>query len=188
MKKILFLLFTLISFNAIHAQSGDFIVVKKKNRTIATYFSGYNIQFLATNGAYRDARINKIENDTLYLQEFIVYRVPTTYGGFILDTTGSFRYKYHYNQIHSFGPARQKGFSLSGSGASLMGGGLLLMLGSGVVYIADREKFSSNLLIGAAALSGVGYLLSKSGSKPAIMGKRGYHIVYMGANKKDSND
>ena len=172
MKKLIFLLFTIISVCAVHAQSGDFIVVKKKNRTIATYFPGYNIQFVATNGAYRDAKINNIENDTLYLQEFVVYRVPTTYGGFKLDTTGSFHYKYHYNQIHSFGPPKQKGFSLSGSGASLMGGGLLLMLGSGVVYVADREKFSSNLLIGAAALSGLGYLLSKAGSKPVIMGKK----------------
>ena len=185
MRKIIFLIFTLIFFSAANAQSGDFIVVKKKNRTIATYFPGYNIQFLATNGAYRDAKINKIENDTLYLQEFVVYRVPTTYGGFILDTAGSFRYKYHYNQIHSFGPPKQKGFSLSGSGASLMGGGLLLMLGSGVVYVADREKFSSNLLIGGAALSGLGYILSKAGSKPVVMGKRNYHVVYMGGNKKD---
>lgn len=185
MKKILFLLFTLISLNVVSAQSGDFIVIKKKNRTIATYFPGYNIQFLATNGAYRDAKINNIEKDTLYLQEFVVYRMPTTYGGFKLDTTGSFRYKYHYNQIHSFGPPKQKGFSLSGSGASLMGGGLLLMLGSGVVYVADREKFSSNLLIGAAALSGLGYLLSKSGSKPIIMGKRNYHVVYMGSTQKN---
>ncbi len=183
MKIFLILIFTIFSAGAGFSQSGDFIVVKKRNKTIATYFPGYNIQFLATNGAYRDARINKIENDTLFLQEFVIYRVPTTYGGFILDTAGSFRYKYHYNQIHSFGPPKQKGFSLSGSGASLMGGGLLLLLGSGVVYVADREKFSSNLLIGAAALSGVGYLLSKMGSKPMIMGKRNYHVVYMGANK-----
>ena len=185
MKLFPLLIFTIFSAGAGFAQSGDFIVVKKRNKTIATYFPGYNIQFLATNGAYRDARINKIENDTLFLQEFVIYRVPTTYGGFILDTAGSFRYKYHYNQIHSFGPPKQKGFSLSGSGASLMGGGLLLLLGSGVVYVADREKFSSNLLIGAAALSGVGYLLSKMGSKPMIMGKRNYHVVYMGANKKN---
>ena len=185
MKKLIFLLFTIIFVCAAHAQSGDFIVVKKKNRTIATYFPGYNIQFVATNGAYRDAKINKIENDTLYLQEFVIYKVPTNFGGFILDTAGSYRYKYHYNQIHSFGPPKQKGFSLSGSGASLMGGGLLLMLGSGVVYVADREKFSSNLLIGAAALSGLGYLLSKAGSKAVIMGKRNYHVVYMGSTKKD---
>ena len=186
MKILLILIFTIFFAGVGLAQSGDFIVVKKRNKTIATYFPGYNIQFLATNGAYRDAQINKIENDTLYLQEFVVYRVPTTFGGFILDTAGSFRYKYHYNQIHSFGPPKQKGFSLSGSGSSLMGGGLLLMLGSGVVYVADREKFSSGLLLGAAALSGLGYLLSKSGSKPMIMGKRNYNIVYMGTTKKNN--
>lgn len=184
MKKFLFLMFTSISVCAAKAQSGDFIVLKKKNKTIGTYFSGYNIQFVATNGAYRDALINKIENDTLYLQEFVINRIPTTYGGFKLDTAGSFRYKYHYHQIHSFGPPKQKGFSLSGSGASLMGGGLLLMLGSGVVYVADREKFSSNLFIGAAALSGLGYLLSKAASKPIVMGKRNYYIVYMGTTQK----
>lgn len=185
MKTLLFLMCFLFSTTGVFAQSGDFFIVKKKKKTIATYFSGNQIQFLAKNGAYRDAKINKIDKDTLYLQEFVIYRIPTNYGGFILDTAGSFRYQYHYNQIHSFGPPKQKGFSVSGSGSSLLGGGLLLMLGSGVVYIADREKFSSGLLIGAAGLSVLGYMLGKAGSKPQVIGKKNYHIVYFSTSQKN---
>lgn len=183
----LLFLFVLSFFFVSHssAQSGDFIIVKKKNKTVATYFSGNHIEFTSTGGAYRNALINKFENDSIFLQEFVVHRLLTTYGGFILDTVGSFRYKYHYLQIHSFGPPQQKKFSISGSGASLIGGSILLVLGSGIVYVTNREKFSSGLLIAGAAAGVLGYTLSKAGAKPMVMGKKKYHIVYMGSTTKN---
>lgn len=176
MKKLLLLLlfFPLVSFS----QSSDFIILKKKNKTIRNIFAGSNIEFVTTGGAYRDAYITGIKNDSIYLQEFVVNRIPTTFGTYMLDTAGSFRYIYHYNQIGSFGPPKQKGFNVSGSGAALMGGGILLTLASGVSYLADKEKFSPELLAAAAGLGGLGYLMNKSAGKGMTIGKK-YKLQYM---------
>jgi hypothetical protein len=176
MKKLL-----LISFFfpfAAFSQSSDFIILKKKDRTIRNYYAGSNIQFVTTGGAYRDAVINAIKNDSIYLQEFVVNRVPTTFGTYMLDTVGSFRYVYHYQQIGAFGPPKQKGFNISGSGAALMGGGALLTVASGVSYLADKDKFSPGLLAAAVGLGGLGYLMNRSAGKGMVVGKK-YRVQYM---------
>lgn len=175
--KLLLYFFFILPFAA-SAQSSDFIILKKKNKTIRNIFAGSNIEFVTTNGAYRDALINAINNDSIYLQEFVVQRIPTTFGTYMIDTVGSFRYIYHYNQIGSFGPKKQKGFNVSGSGAALMGGGTLLTLASGVSYLADKEKFSPGLLAAAVGLGGLGYLMNKSAGKEMIVGKK-YRLQYM---------
>lgn len=173
------LLFLLcITSHCVYAQPSDFIALKKKGKTVRSYFSGTQIEFITSSGAYRNALINRIFDDTLYLQEFEVRILPTTFGTYIRDTVGSYRFKYHYKQVASLGPKKQ-GFNWSGSGSSLMGGGVLLMLGSGVVYLADRDNFSPGLLGAAAALTGIGYFLNKSGSKGIVPGKKNYTLEYI---------
>lgn len=161
-----------------YTQPSDFIVLKKKGKTVRSYYEGTQIEFITASGTYRNALVKRISNDTIHIKEFMVRTLPTIWGTYMLDTLGSFSYAYHYKEIYSFGP-KKKGFNLRGSGSSLMGGGILLMLGSGVVYLADRDKFSPALLGAAAGLTGVGYLLNKSGSKGIIAGKKGYSISYM---------
>src|SRR6476660_4074110 len=151
----------------VHAQQSDFIILKKKNKTLHSYYAGTQIEFMTNTGAYRDALITAIANDTLYLQEFLIRRYQTQLGFFITDTAGSYRYAYHHNQIASIGKKR-KGFNVRGSGAGLMGGGILLTVGSGVVYLVDRDKFSPGLMIGSAALALAGYFMSKAGSKGIV--------------------
>lgn len=171
----------LVSFTG-GAQSSDFIILKKGNKTIRNIYSGTNIQFVSTSGAYRDALITGIKADSIYLQEFLVRRLPTVYGSYINDTAGSFRYTYHYNQVKSFGKPQKKGFNMSGSAAALMGGGALLTLASGVSYLADRDKFSPQLLGAALGLGGLGYLMSTTGRKGIIIGRK-YTLHYMNMTK-----
>ncbi len=170
--------------NCSFAQSSDFIILKKKEKTIRSYYAGTQIKFVTTDGAYRNALINRIANDTIYLQEFLVRTVQTSLGFTISDTAGSFRYAYHYRQIGAIGK-KQSGFNLKGSGAALFGGGIVLTAASGVVYLADRKKFSPGLMIASAGLAGIGYLLMRSGDKGMVIGKRNYRIEYMNmsANK-----
>lgn len=177
------LLFLVLFFSASAAfsQPSDFILLKKKDRTVQSYYAGTQIEFVATNGAYRDAMITRIYHDTLYLQEFLVRRIATTFGAIITDTAGSFSYAYHYNQIASIGPKKQKGFNVTGSGYALLGGGILLTLANGVVFLADREKFSPALLGASVGLGALGYLMSKSGSKGIVIGKKNYRLEYMKA-------
>ena len=175
--KLLLLILFILPVAAV-AQSSDFLILKKKNKAVRNIFAGTNIEFVSTNGAYRDAYITGIKNDSLYSQEFVITRNPTTFGTYMLDTAGSFRYVYHYNQIASFGAKKQKGFNMTGSGAALMGGGALLTLASGVSYLADKEKFSPGLLAAAVGLGGLGYLMNSSSGKGIVIGKK-YRLQYM---------
>lgn len=175
-------LFCLLSSIAL-AQPGDFIILKKKDKTLKNFYAGSQIEFMTVDGAYRNALITGIAKDSIYLQEFLVRRLPTVYGSYVNDTAGSFRYVYHYQQIGSFGKDAGKGFNVNGSGAALLGGGVLLTLASGVSYIADKEKFSPELLAGAVALGTVGYFMSRAGRKGIVVGKK-YTLQYMNMTSK----
>ena len=173
---VIMLFFSYSSF----AQSTDFLLLQKNNRTIETYYTGNHITFTTVAGAYIDADITQIKNDTLYLQQFIIQQVPTNLGVYMLDTTGSYRFQYHYNQIKSINtPGRH--FDFSASGASLLGGGVILAVASGVVYLVDRNSFSPALLIAGAGLATAGYFISKTGSKGMEIGKK-YKLVYVDAS------
>lgn len=170
----------LLISNSLFSQSADFTVLKKRNKTISTFYNGGNISFTAESGAFINATINGIKNDTLYLQEFIIRYLPTTIGTYIIDTAGSHSYKYHYKQIVAIGKKEKTNFNTRGSGAALFSGGVLLTLGSGIVYIADREKFSAPLLLASVGLGTLGYFMAK-GKKHGngiLLGKK-YKLVYM---------
>ena len=94
------------------AQSADFIILKRHNKTVQTFYSGTNISFTSQSGSFINAQINGIKDDTLYLQEFIIRYLPTTIGTYIVDTAGSYRYKYHYNQIAAIGRKEKTNFAL----------------------------------------------------------------------------
>lgn len=176
------LLVSAVSFS----QSADFIQLKKNNKLITTYYSGMNISLTAESGANITALINGIKNDTIYLQEFIIQYLPTTFGTYIIDTVGSYRYKYHYNQVAAIGKKEKTNFNTKGSGAALFGGGALLTLASGVVYIADRKKFSLPLLLSSVGLGTLGYFMAKGkkGGSGMVIGKK-YKLVYMNMSNKN---
>lgn len=186
MKYLLLCCFFLIFVSTAHSQSADFLVLKKKNKIVQKFFSGENIAFTSSNGNYLDALINKIQNDTVYLQQFVVRYLPTTFGTYIIDTAGSFRYQYHYKQIVAIGQKENRNFNWRGSGAALLGGGALLTLGSGVVYLADREKFSAPLLISSAALGTLGYFLAKGKKGHGLPIGKKYKLEYMNMQNKPS--
>ncbi len=171
----LFLLFPLATFS----QASDFIILKKKGRTVQNIFAGSNFEFTTKSGAYRNGLIKRIHNDTLSIQEFQVRHIPTTVGGVIYDTVGSFSYVYHYNDINALGSNKKRGFNLAGSGNALVGGAILLTVASGISYLVDKDKFSPELLLAAIGLGGVGYLMSTAGSKGIVIGRRGYSLQYM---------
>lgn len=185
MKTVLSVLF-FISVSA-KAQQADFIMLKKNNKTISTFYSGMHISFTSQTGAYLDdAFINGIKDDTLYLQQFIIQYLPTNIGTFIIDTVGSYHYKYHYNQIAAMGHKEQTKFNVKGSGAALLGGGALIALASGVVYVADREKFSAPLLLTSVGLGTLGYFMAKGKKGSGLVIGKKYKLQYMNmSNKKN---
>ncbi|MEI9935519.1 MAG: hypothetical protein WDM71_11875 [Ferruginibacter sp.] len=152
-------------------------MIKKKDITIASYTSGNHISFISTDGANVDADIVKIHDDTLYLRESVVRQVPTTLGVYMLDTTNTYFLQYHYNEIKSIDKTGRH-FDIAASGISLLSGGVLLTVASGVVYLADRSHFSSALLIAGATLGVVGYFMSKHNNDGMKIGKK-YSLEYV---------
>jgi len=176
MKLILLVSFVLISSSLV-AQSSDFMLFKKNDITIASYYAGNHISFTATDGAYVDGDILSIQNDTLFIRESVVRQVPTSLGVYMLDTTNNYYVTYNYKDIKSFGKTGRR-FDLSGSDASLLGGGILITVASGVVYLSDKSQFSGELLIAGVVLGAAGYYLTKHNNSNMVIGKK-YTIEYV---------
>jgi hypothetical protein len=171
-------LFILLFITAnIFAQPSDFITLKKKGRTIKTFFAGSNISFITTGGANFNVQINNIRNDSIFVTEFIIVQVPTRLGVYVLDTLARYKYSFNYREIGTI-YNEKKGFSFSGSGASLMGGGLLLVVLSGVNYLVNRSNFSLPLMGAAAGLGLTGYLLTRLQTTNYKIGKK-YQLNYI---------
>ena len=179
MKTSIFSVLVIIGLSAFcqPKQSADFILFKKHDKTINSFHVGDNIPFTNPSGAFIDAKITDIKNDSLFLRQFIVQQIYTTMGYYVVDTVGSYRYTYNYKDIKAIGRVGPK-FDVSSGGATLMGGGLLLAVASGVVFLADRQKFSPGLLIGSIGLAGLGYIMTKAGGKGMVIGKK-YKLVYV---------
>ena len=61
----------------------------------------------------------------------------------------------------------------------------MLTLASGVVYVADRKKFSLPLLLTSVGLGTIGYFIKKKkkGGSGMVIGKK-YKLVYMNMSNK----
>ncbi len=179
MRQIL-LLITLFYTTACFAQPSDFITLKKRGKTIKTYYAGSDIAFITTSGASFNVQINNIRNDSIFVTEFIIVQVPTRLGVYVLDTAARYKYSFNYKEIGTI-YYDKKGFSFSGSGSSLMGGGLLIMVISGVVYLVDRSNFSLPLVGAAAGLGLIGYFLTRLQTTNYKIGKK-YQLNYISVN------
>ncbi|HOZ78066.1 MAG TPA: hypothetical protein PLY34_08705 [Ferruginibacter sp.] len=177
--KIVLSIFCMFCVTGVSAQASDFILFKKKGITQKTYFTGSTIVFTANSGAHIEANILAIKNDSLVLRQYITRPVMTPLGVYVLDTS-FYYYQYHYKDIAAIGKTGRR-FDLASSGGALMGGGLLLTVASGVVYLSDNKRFSPELLGAAVGLMGVGYLLSRNAGKGMVIGKK-YSLEYIRAS------
>jgi len=177
--KVFFFLLMLFFIANTFAQNADFLLLKKNNKTIKSYYSGVNIELITKSGIYKNGTINKIQNDSIFLQEFLISKSMTSMGFYIIDTLGSFHYSYHYKDILSIIKKSKANFDWTASGYTLLGGGILLSVTSGVVYLADKEKFSPQLFIAGAGLGVIGFFLSKIKPKNVVIGKRKYRLEYV---------
>lgn len=183
MKLLLLFIFSL-SVLKLPAQQPNFILLKHKERTVATYFAGTTIKFTTVNNVNVEAKITDVRNDTLFLKAYVIRQAPTQLGIYILDTNYYYS-QYHYKEIKAI-DKRGRRFDWGASGATLMGGGILLSVASGVIYLADRNKYSPGLMAASAGLFGVGYLLSKKSGKGMVIGKK-YSLVYVSAGPNQKN-
>ena len=161
------------------AQS-DLLVLKKNNKRIQSFYPGTKIIFSTEMRPYQ-AIITSIANDSVYLVQYDIRRTPTMAGSVIIDTVAAYHYGVNYRDIRSLSKSR-KGFDWSGSGAALFGGGTIITaVGLGTWIFAKpntRYYTRPEVVIAAAALAGVGYLLMRTGNKEMVLGKK-YSLNYI---------
>ncbi len=178
--RFLFVLFTAFFFVSSCAAQNDLLILKKNNRTVESFYPGSEMDF-STNARYYEASVTSIAKDSVFLVQYDVRRVYTNLGVFVLDTVAQYHFGINYHDIISFGKTR-KNFDWNSSGAALFGGGVLLTTAGLVTWIFakpnTRYYARPELVIGAAALAGVGYLLMKSGNKTMLLGKK-YKLHYI---------
>lgn len=177
--KTLFLLIISIIPSVLFAQS-DMLMLKKNNKVIQTFFPNSDIMF-STESGYREAHILDIKRDSLFLVQYDVRTVMTNLGVYMLDTVAAYRSAIRYNEITGIGK-KSSGFSWRGSGAALFGGGTVLTVAGLVTWILakpnTRYYARPELVIGAAILAGVGYLMMKSSGRQMKIGKK-YSLQYI---------
>lgn len=181
MKIFIIILLSALFFFSVSAQPSDLLILKKKGRTIRTFFPSSPISFHTDQRSY-DAYIQSIYNDSLFLLQYDVRQVPTNLGVYMLDTVATYHFAVNYKEIEGFGKDRNRKFDWSGSGGALLGGGVLLTtvgLGTWLFTKPNTQYYASPYLVGSAALlAGIGYLLAKSAGKGMEIGKK-YSIEYI---------
>ena len=178
--KNLFLSFLSFMLCSISCAQADFILIKKKDHTLKTLFAGSEVSF-TTPLRYYSGLINAIKNDSIYLLEYDVRQTPTALGVYMLDTVATYLSGIYYKDILKIQNAK-RGFNLAGSGASLLGGGILLTtIGLGTWLFTKQEDqyhASPKLVIGSAVLGATGYILLKMNGSNYTIGKK-YHLQYI---------
>jgi hypothetical protein len=178
--RVLFLFASLsISFLSF-AQQSDFILVKKNQRTIRTLFAGSAVSFATATGTYT-GRINKIESDSLFVVQYDIRKVFTNLGVYMIDTIATIQNAFHYKDLTSINK-QTIGFNWAASGASLLGGGVLLTtagLGTWIFTKPGTQYYApAQLVIGSAVLAGAGYLLMMQ-NRQIIKFEKKYTLEYI---------
>jgi hypothetical protein len=178
--KNLFLSLSSLLFSSICLAQTDFIVLKKKDHTLKTMFAGSKVSF-TTSLRYYSGLVDVVEKDSIYLLEYDVRQIPTNLGVYILDTVATYRSGIYYKDILKI-QNKRRGFNLAASGASLLGGGILLTtIGLGTWIFTrpgDQYHASPKLVIGSAILGAAGYALLKMNSNNYPIGKK-YQLQYI---------
>ncbi len=169
--------------HASFSQAGDFVVIKKKNQTIRTFFSGSYARFQLLGGEWFNGRIVHIQNDSLFFREVIVQQVPTPWGVTRLDTMTTSVRKVHYNDIIAV-PRRKESFTYIKNGSLLMigGGGFIALnlVNSAHQHYAPFGKDNLQGMLTAAGAFAAGKTMHKLHKPYHTMGKK-YKVRYIKA-------
>ena len=162
---LLFLLSNLVCL-LVFSQASDFIVVRKHDRTVKSYFPGLPITLETESNSWVSGWITAIRNDSVFVKEYDVRQVPTTWGVMVLDTAGSYIVGVHYKEIKRIEfDERGQAFGYVKNGAIFMIGGLgyaLLNVVNGQ-YLHESITDSKNMrsLGIALGVAGAGFVLNR---------------------------
>lgn len=142
------------------AQS-DMLLLKKGPKVVRSYFTGSTIYF--DNGfGIKQAQISRMNKDSLFLIQYQIRQVGTASGFSFPDTLGTYGFTVDYKDIDMIADPKH-GWDWQTSGAALFGGGAVVTTAGLLTWVFAKKNTRyyarPGLVISAAALTGVGYLL-----------------------------
>jgi hypothetical protein len=176
MKAALLICFFIITCSLSRAQGNDFMLLKKRHKTVQRLFAGqYFIAAIDGSGPY-SCLIKNVFKDSLRLMSYSLLNTGTGYGGSYIDTVGRFYFNVPYQSITALYTNRNKNFNVRGSGGTLMAAG-----GLGLIMTAVNGADVS-FAAGSLVLSGLGYLLGKRSNGEQKIGRK-YKLVYVNVDR-----
>jgi hypothetical protein len=177
MKKWIVLWAVLIPLLGVAQTKGsDILILKKRTKTVAKYFSGQSITFYTTEGMPVTGQIEHIGNDSMYLINYRLQRIQRADGGVFIDTAGKFKMEFSIENIGSFPAFRIRGKNLITDGSLFMLGGVgfLGLNLFNVIRDGDPPFGKDNLpnILTAAGITAGGLLLKNSWPKRWLLGNK----------------
>lgn len=167
------LLFTAIYFQA-NAQQG-FVVLRKRNQTIQTFFPTSYIRLQLSNKQWIEGRIKRIKEDSLFIDQMAIRQVANYFGLPTVDTVRFGLFKIHLKEIYAL-PKTSDGLAFLTNGTLLQIGsagymGLNIINGIGKNEPIFSTDNGSRLGI-AAGIFAIGTLLHRAHKDTYILGKK----------------
>jgi len=170
----LFLLLFITTYLQVNAQQG-FVILRKHNQTIKTYFPTSYIRFQLSNKQWIEGRIKRIKEDSLFIDQMAIRQVANYFGLPTIDTVRFGLFKIHLNEIYAL-PKTADGLAFLTNGTLLQIGsagyiGLNVINGIGKNEPVFSVENSTRLGI-AAGIFALGTLLHRAHKDIYILGKK----------------
>ena len=186
MKLPFFLIFLQLSFVSF-SQTSDFLVLKKKDRTIQTFFPGSHIKFQLDNGQWLEGPIIKIINDSIFIEQQKEQGYLTIWGTPAYQLLNLGVLKFHFKEIVAL-PYKEKHVSIIDNGVLFQAaGGVYILLNIANSIIQHDPFFAAQNLTNVAVAAGVflvGKVLQWSHPSQITIGKKyQLQIIHLTDNK-----
>jgi hypothetical protein len=180
MHKVVLIVLSFFFYKITYSQQ-DFLLLKKRNKTIASFYIGSPITFRTAAGDWVDAYINKIANDTLYIKEFELVTYVNSWGMPAVDTMWRNTRKITTKDIVAF-PRQDQSINYIKNGTILQvgAGGYILLNVINTLSSGDNlfENNNGLRLAIAGAVFVIGTLMHTSRSPEIKIGKK-YKLQYI---------
>ena len=186
MKVFILSIFLLNSF-VCFSQTSDFMLLKKNDRTIQTFFQGSYINFQLDDRQWLEGTIIKILHDSIFIEQQKTQRFMTALGTPSFEVLNLGVLKYHVKEIIGL-PIKEKGLTIINDGSLfLLGSTAYIVLNLANSIIQNDSFFAAQNLknVGiAAAILFFGKILQWSHPKQIIIGKKyQLQIIHLSDNK-----
>jgi hypothetical protein len=171
----------LISFiGNLYAQvnNSDMVLLRnKQGRTIKSYFKGMPIDFGDKGKREVTGIVRKINNDTIFIQQYDIRRAYNQWGTSVLDTVTSYLIKYNYKEITWVRkPSAKFEFVRDGTLFMIGGSAYLLLHVVNAAYLHQPVIGSTVAIAGGIAVTG--FIMHRLRKKRYVIGNN-YKMVYI---------